>query len=194
MKNFINIASTEEEQVENIKKWIKENYIAIITIVILGFGSIFVVNYYKEYKENNNNKARELYLAVNKNNNTNINKLNTHNAYMNFTKLLLAKNNVDFDNNKAIAILKTVDNDNKIIKDVANIRLSKLYLSNKNYDQALKILNNNVISDITNSIKGDIYLAQNKIKQAKKYYNLSYTNSKNRAFKTLISIKLNDIN
>ncbi|MBE8157839.1 MAG: hypothetical protein HAW59_00340 [Betaproteobacteria bacterium] len=48
MKNFIEIGTTEEQQVEQIKQWIKENGLQIIIGISLGLGSIWGWNYFKD--------------------------------------------------------------------------------------------------------------------------------------------------
>jgi predicted negative regulator of RcsB-dependent stress response len=40
MKNFIEVEKTDEEQAEQIKKWIKENALQIIMGVSLGLGGL----------------------------------------------------------------------------------------------------------------------------------------------------------
>ena len=45
MKNFIEVGKTEDEQAEQIKKWIKENGPQIIAGIVLGLGGIWGLSY-----------------------------------------------------------------------------------------------------------------------------------------------------
>ena len=55
---------TEEQQVEAIKTWWKENGIAVIAGLILGFGALFGWRYYNDYKDEQAGAASVLYESL----------------------------------------------------------------------------------------------------------------------------------
>jgi predicted negative regulator of RcsB-dependent stress response len=64
MKNFIEVEKTDEEQAEQIKKWIKENALQIIMGVSLGLGGLWGFDYYKGQQHQQDLQARGYYLSV----------------------------------------------------------------------------------------------------------------------------------
>jgi predicted negative regulator of RcsB-dependent stress response len=64
MKNFIEVEKTDEEQAEQIKKWIKENALQIIIGVSLGLGGLWGFDYYKGQQHQQDLQARGYYLSV----------------------------------------------------------------------------------------------------------------------------------
>lgn len=52
---------TEEEQVEAIKKWIKENWMAVVAGLVLGFGALFGWRGWTEYQQTLAGEASALY-------------------------------------------------------------------------------------------------------------------------------------
>lgn len=55
------IILTEEEQVEQLKKWLKNNALSIVLGISLGLASIFGYNHYSELKINTAQQASALY-------------------------------------------------------------------------------------------------------------------------------------
>ena len=51
MKNFIQVDNTEEEQVEQIKKWWNSNGKQIIAGAVIGLAGIWGWNIYSEYQD-----------------------------------------------------------------------------------------------------------------------------------------------
>jgi predicted negative regulator of RcsB-dependent stress response len=52
---------TEEQQVEAIKTWWKENGIAVVAGLIIGFGALFGWRYYNDYRDAQSSEASVLY-------------------------------------------------------------------------------------------------------------------------------------
>ena len=62
MKNFIQVDNTEEEQVEQIKKWWNSNGKQIIAGAVIGLAGIWSWNIYSDYQDTQSLDARSLYL------------------------------------------------------------------------------------------------------------------------------------
>ncbi len=58
MKNFIEVGKTEDEQAQQIKKWIKENGLQIVVGISLGLGGIWGLGAYKTYQNEQSIQAR----------------------------------------------------------------------------------------------------------------------------------------
>ncbi|MBT4923511.1 MAG: tetratricopeptide repeat protein [Candidatus Thioglobus sp.] len=205
MKNFIEVHKTEDEQAEQIKKWIKENGGQIVAGVVMGLSAIWGFDYYKNYQNEQSTQARSHYLSlvVNPNNTESFDKLQnnyTGSGYVDQSSLLMAKNAV---NNKqyqqALDYLSPLlESENEFVAHSAKLRMAAIHLEMNNYDQALSVLEateNNAFSGLYNHTKGDVYLAQNNTDSAKKHYRLALSQLSNDSeLKSLIKIKLNDLN
>lgn len=213
MKNFIEVGKTEEEQVEQIKQWIKENGWGILIGVLLGFGSIIGWDYYKDHQYQQSVQARALYLSLlNNPNNAQLIATDLQNDYPNsnyvqYAHLMLAKNAFEaLDYPKALGYLQPLFNDeNTIIARIARLRASSIYLETGDYDQALSTIdtgflqgginNTNSFDGLYNHLRGDIYLAKKNINAAKEYYQLAIDKlAANSELKQFIIVKLNDLN
>ena len=64
MKNFIEVGKTEDEQAEQIKKWLKENGPQIIAGIVMGLSGIWGFDYYNNYQSEQTINARSAYLSV----------------------------------------------------------------------------------------------------------------------------------
>jgi predicted negative regulator of RcsB-dependent stress response len=204
MKNFLSNNLTEEELVEQIKQWIRSKGIFIIIGIILVLSGVWGFNYYKSYQVKLAKEARVLYLSIVENpdekilNNLRANYSNS--GYVSQAEMVMAKNaveNKDYENalNYLLPITK---NDELIIANIARLRAANIYFQTDNLDQALSIINQadkGYLSALFNNLKGDIYLAQNKLILAKEQYRLALESLlDNSELKSLITIKLNDIN
>lgn len=204
MKNFIEIGKTEDEQAEQIKKWLKENGPQIIAGIVIGLSGIWGFDYYNNYQHEQSINARAAYLSVVSNPNSPASAtLQSDHKDSNYTQqsaLMMAKHAVSAGNyQQAIEhlspLLKT---ENEFIAHTAKLRSSAIYLQMGNHDQALSVLDSNensVFGALYNHTKGDIYLAQDNIDSAKKHYQLALGQlSADSELRNLIQIKLNDLN
>jgi len=205
MKNFIQIDSTEEEQVEQIKKWWNSNGKQIIAGAVIGLAAIFGWNTYTDYQDNQSLKARSLYLnyASDSNNLGAYDKLTTDfssSTYSDQAILLMAKYLFDAGSyDQALAIISPlIYNSSSVIANTASLRAASIYLQLGQHDQALSILkkqSEDGFSGLVYNAMGDIYLDLGNISEAQKYYSLAIDNIAEYSNLTqLIQIKLDDLN
>jgi len=169
----------------DLQKLIFENYLYIVSGLVLG---VIIVGSYKYYNftiEEKSAKAGDLYEILSKTSDDeeiyNISEkiIEEYNdtVYSIFTRLYLAKHyHGKNDYQKAQSHLSfIIDNDfSKNYKELAKIRLSRVYISQDNYEQALEVINtvdetSSFISMIY-EIKGDISKFKNNNVKALEYY------------------------
>jgi predicted negative regulator of RcsB-dependent stress response len=183
---------TEEEQVEAIKKWWKENGGAIIIGVVVGLGAVIGVRYWYSYQETHSIAASDAYNrfteSVHKNDTANINKLADEmlhkykgTSYAALTALQLAKQDVDA--NKLAEAEKNLkwalDNPgDKSIALITRQRLAEVLTAEGKFDEALGVLDK--VNDPTfdpryAQVRGDILRKQGKLEQAREAYQMALT-------------------
>jgi len=205
MKNFIQIDNTEEEQVEQIKKWWNNNGKQIIAGAVIGLAGIFGWNTYTDYQDNQSLKARSLYLnyASNSNNLGAYDKLTTDfssSTYSDQAILLMAKYLFEAGSYaEALAIIKPlINNSSLVIANTASLRAASIYLQLGQHNQALSILeerSDDGFSGLVYNLMGDIYFDLDNTLEAQKYYRLAIDNvAENSNLIQLIQIKLDDLN
>ena len=205
MKNFIQVDNTEEEQVEQIKKWWNSNGKQIIAGAVIGLAAIFGWNTYTDYQDNQSLKARSLYLnyASDSNNLGAYDKLTSDfssSTYSDQAILLMAKYLFDAGSyDQALAIISPlIYNSSSVIANTASLRAASIYLQLGQHDQALSILkkqSEDGFSGLVYNAMGDIYLDLGNISEAQKYYSLAIDNIAEYSNLTqLIQIKLDDLN
>ena len=177
--------NSEEEQVEAIKQWWKDNAVSLITGIVIGVVILAGYRYWIENKQSQAQQASVIYSEIlssenDKTENTEILKADySGTPYAALAALLLAKDNVNKNEiEKAISQLKwTVDNGNdEGIQHLAQQRLARLYLSQNNIASAealIKGVTANGFASGYNEIRGDINLAKKLPVQAKENYRLA---------------------
>jgi predicted negative regulator of RcsB-dependent stress response len=205
MKNFIQVDNTEEEQVEQIKKWWNSNGKQIIVGAVIGLAGIWGWNTYSDYQDKQSLNARSLYLsyASDSNNLGAYDKLTTDfssSSYSDQAILLMAKYLFDAGSySQALGVIKPlINNPSSIITTTAALRTASIHLQLGQHDEALSILeeqSEDGFSGLNYNLLGDIYLDLGNRTEAQKYYSLAIDNvSENSNLSQLIQIKLDDLN
>ena len=205
MKNFIQIDNTEEEQVEQIKKWWNSNGKQIIAGAVIGLAGIFGWNTYTDFQDNQSLNARSLYLsyASDSNNLGAYDKLTTDfssSTYSDQAILLMAKYLFDAGSYvQALGIIEPlINHSSSVIANTASLRVASIHLQLGQHNQALSILegqSEDGFSGLVYNLTGDIYLDLGNHSEARKYYSLAIDNvSENSNLIQLIQIKLDDLN
>ena len=205
MKNFIQVDSTEEEQVDQIKKWWNSNVKQIIAGAVIGLAGIWGWNTYSDYQDKQSLNARSLYLsyASDSNNLGAYDKLTTDfssSSYADQAILLMAKYLFDAGSyTQALSVIKPlINNSSSVIANTATLRAASIYLQLGQHDQALLILeeqSEDGFSSLIYNLTGDIYLDLGNREKAQNYYSLAIDNvTENSNLTQLIQIKLDDLN
>ncbi|MEM0911425.1 MAG: tetratricopeptide repeat protein [Pseudomonadota bacterium] len=174
---------TEEQQVEAIKQFWKDNGTAIIIGVVVGIGGIWGWGSYAESQT----KAKELASTAYQ---ESIQKMlensdatavdefisqHQDSVYSELASLIAAQQaSSEQDYDTAIAALERVAAAGGELADIANLRLSKVYFENDNIEQALSSLDNIqsfAYDDQRFELKGDLYYAKGQYDQAQSAYN-----------------------
>jgi len=179
---------TEEQQLEAIKKWWKENSTMVVTGIAVGVASIFGWQYYKTETMKHAEQASVLYeyvlvasdnMSVADEQVANVNQLQaefSNTPYAALSALIVAKQQLASGNpEKAIKQYRWVI-ENAIqdeLKYLAKIRLSRVLLTNQKQDEALGLLNE-VYPESFNAmvleLKGDVLSVQGKKTAARESY------------------------
>ena len=205
MKNFIQVDSTEEEQVDQIKKWWNSNVKQIIAGAVIGLAGVWGWNTYSDYQDKQSLNARSLYLsyASDSNNLGAYDKLTTDfssSTYSDQAILLMAKYLFDAGSyTEALAATEPlINNPSSVIANTAALRAASIYLQLGKHDQALSVLegqSGNDFSGLIYNLIGDIHLDLGNRAEAQKHYSLAIDNvTANSNLSQLIQIKLDDLN
>lgn len=205
MKNFIEAHLTEQEQVEKIKQWLAKNSAPILIGVSIAVAGMFSFTFWGDYQQNQAVSARTHYLSLvaNPDNSEAFEQLKTNYGSSDYSKqatLLMAKQAVKKQSyQQALDYLTPLLTDeNEFTKHSAALKVVAIQLQMGDYQQALDTLDtqdNEEFGSLYNQFRGDIYVALKNIKLAKQYYQIALSQiTQNPELKSLIQIKLNDLN
>ncbi|WP_019865638.1 YfgM family protein [Methylovulum miyakonense] len=203
------IYETEEEQVAALKGWWKENGQATLIGLGLGIAVILGWNYWQDYRREQAEQAAGLYAQLLKaqaaNQTESVAKLSEQmetrfgsSDYTLFSQLALAKIKVEQgDLASARQILEKVSaTSNKELANIAKVRLVRLLMANKEYEQGLKLINDidpaksASFSGQYDELVGDLYVALDRVDQAR----TSYQNAlRNGHQSPLLQLKIDDL-
>ncbi len=203
------IYDTEEEQLDAIKAWWKENGQATVIGLGLGIAVILGWNYWQSYKKDQVTHASGLYSqllkAAEADNKVSVEKLSEQittqfkdTAYAPYSRLMVAKVKAQQDDfaDAKVLLEKIAAVSDKELSNIAKIRLVRLMLANKEYEQGLKLIND--IDPATSAsfsghydeLVGDLYVALNRLDQAR----TSYQNAlRNGHQSPLLQMKIDDL-
>ena len=182
----MDIHQTEEQQVEAIKGFWKENGNSIIAGLVLGFSGFIGYGYYNDHKIAQELAVADSYQAVvelaSGDESTYrtaaeafINE-NSDSSYASLTALALAKNAAEHKDWSDVAkylqtaIEKSADAG---VEGIATVRLARVQVQLEQYDEAIKTLSQSLPKSFTaavEEIKGDAYLKQDKVELARNAY------------------------
>ena len=177
----------EEQQVEAIKKWWKENGKSVVIGVVLGFSVIFGWQGWQKYHVAQGEAASNLYIGMQ--NLLSAGKVDTaveagkrllgehtDSVYASFAALKLAQlmyergDKANASENLQWVVSHAPD---AAIADLAKMRLSRVQLDQQQYDQALATLDSvdpTFMPGVTAELRGDIARAKGDIDAARKAY------------------------
>lgn len=184
----INEYETEDQQIEALKKWWKENSSSLFIGVFVGVTALFGWRYYVDQSNLHAIDASNLYMQLMQKsmqntvdeksidiNNTLINEF-SDTPYAALSSLALAKveykkYNLDGAVTQLKLAMKNASDNN--IRNIASIRLISVYIEQEKYDEASALLNTS--SDVAfdaryEELRGDLYRAQGDLDQARTAY------------------------
>ena len=184
----MNEYETEEQQVEALKRWWKENSTSIFVGLFLGVSGLFGWRYYVDQNNFHAVQASDLYMQVMQSaalntvddkiidiNNMLINEY-ADTPYAALSSLALAKSEYERDNvDAAVAQLELAVKhaSDDVIKQIANLRLTKVYIEQSKYAEALALLNLSHAATYDaqyEELKGDLYTAKGDVALARASY------------------------
>ena len=204
------IYDTEEEQVEQLKKWWETNQSSVISGVIGAIVLVAAINFWQQHQQQNRAQASTLYqniLAdVEKKQWDDVIKiagqLNSDfasSAYAHFAALYLAKANVekgDLEAAKAVLEKEIKLPESPEFQHIARLRLIQLLLATKQYEAGLKIISEIDPASMTgfevdyDELQGDLYLAMDRQDEARTAYQSAVRTGQ---ASPLVQFKLNDL-
>ena len=187
-KIIMNEYETEEQQVEALKRWWKENSSSLIIGLAVGVSSLFGWRYYIDQNHAHSVVASDMYMQVMQQaslNNIDDKTIDLSNQLINnfsdtpyaaLSSLALAKAEYDAGNVDGAVIqlelaVKYASDD--VIKQTASLRLIRLHIDQKKYDEALSMLfveHNSIYDSQYEELKGDAYEASGKTAEARIAY------------------------
>lgn len=179
------IYSTEEEQEEAIKRFLKDNGLSLIVGAIVGLGGIYGWNYYQKAQLETIAQHSQAFSDVAQKLATSDDIINDGQSYIadhgdsqysQLTQLIMVKalvENKDFD--QAVTILNKViaSKVESAVKSIATVRLARIEVMQQKNTQALTTLatlSDEAFSAQKSELQGDIYLAQGDITKARVAY------------------------
>lgn len=205
MKNFINISGTEEEQVERISKWLKNNGMQIVAGIAIGLSAIWGWGFYGDYQDKEAENARILYLSYT----TDTSNTGAYDqllsdygssSYADQATLVMAKQLFDTGNyDGALSLIEPLTSSDDIaISSTATLRAASVYLQLGQHESALSkldLLSDTNFSGLVNNMKGDIYVDLGNTANAQTHYTLALNSvTVNSTLARLIQFKLDDLN
>ena len=184
----MNEYETEEQQVEALKKWWKENSTSLIFGLLVGVTALFGWRYYVDQSHIHAVQASDLYMQVMRStslDSVDDKTIDMHNKLLNeysdtpyaaLSSLALAKSEYEKDNVEAaaaqleLAVKYAADEETK---HIASLRLAGVYIEQKKYDEASALLNaaHDAAFDAQyEELKGDLYVAKGDAAQARIAY------------------------
>jgi predicted negative regulator of RcsB-dependent stress response len=201
--------TTEEERLEATKKWWKENGLACIFGIVLGLVVIYGWNYYKSYQLSRAEQASDMYdqllTAIKSDKNDSVDKIAqtlqeqyANTDYAIYSRLFQADLKVqknDLAGAKAI-LEKVVAINKKEISNIAKIRMVRIMLANKEYQQGLQLISE--IDPVTSSsfsgsydeLIGDLYVGLDRLGEARTSYQKALDSGYNSP---LLQLKIDDL-
>ncbi|WP_440874562.1 YfgM family protein [Thalassotalea sp. PLHSN55] len=182
----MDVYQTEEQQVDAIKSYWKENGNTIIAGIVIGLGSFIGYNKYQDYNAEQEVKVAESFQAVMESAGTDEQAFtsaanqfiseNSDSSYASLTALALAKQAAtsqdwaEVEKQLTVAVSKATDSG---IKAIATMRLARVQVQQEQYDNALATLSAQLPASFTaaaEEIKGDVYFKQGKNDLARNAY------------------------
>ena len=200
---------TEEQQVEALKEWWKQNGLAVIGGAVLGISALVGWRGWDWYQERQATEASDIFAvaqeAVNKNDTSLLQEQTkmlrdnySSTPYASLAVLHQAKNQIEQGQNVAAEeslrwVLSNTRQD--AVQNITRLRLARLLLADNKVDEAQAMLSNGMpdaYKSLADEIRGDIFVAKGEIEQAKEAYDKAMQSANGGVVEYLL-LKRNDL-
>lgn len=179
---------TEEQQVEAVKKWLKENASSLLIGLAIGGFSLGGWNFYQQTQYQHGVEASDMYVALvaqveassaSELDLASADKLQAGYAdtpYAALSAMAVAKHEIAAGNNEQAASRLQWVVDNAIDEEmvyVAQLRLARLMIAQEEYDRAealLSVKHSAAFDALYEELKGDMFVAKGELEQARIAY------------------------
>ncbi|MDB5812247.1 MAG: hypothetical protein JWN94_4369 [Betaproteobacteria bacterium] len=198
----------EQEQIDEIKAWWKQYGGLVLLVVVVALLTVAGMRGWSWYQSKQGLEAGELYTqlqgAMGANDPKNVQDIAEvitdrykRPGYAAFAALAAAKAAADSGDLAAAKsrLQWAIDNarDNET-KDIARLRMAAVLLDEKNYDEALKLVetqHGDTFSALYADLKGDVLVAQGKPQEARAAYQTALDKSESKSgYRALVQVKL----
>ncbi len=205
----MDIYTTEEQQAEAIKKWIKDNGAAVVIGIVLGLAGLKGWDYWKERNLRQHAQASTEYEAIlpfiDK---ASVSELETQldafatrndaNVYYDFLQFKLAKKAIAENNLEAAAsaFRRVIKNPaHEVIDNIARYRLARIAIAQNKPQQALDLLNKetDAFKYLFSEVRGDAFLALGQNEKARQAYLVAQESLKGNGQDQTLEMKINDL-
>jgi len=186
----VEIYETEEEQLEQLKKWWENNQSSVIYGVIGALVISAGVNMWQKHKADSRNQASQLYTELltseAEEKNDSVEKLaeklqaeHGSSTYAQYAELILVKQKVqsgDLEGAKTLLQNEIKKNNSPEFKHIFRLRLIQLMLATKQYEQGLQQIAEvdpaarEGFASNYDELQGDLYLALDRVDEARNAY------------------------
>lgn len=204
------IHRTEEETVEHLKQWLRENGLAIILGVVIGLSGIAGVRYWFSYTQSQAEEASLIYdkmaSALAAQNYVDVIQqgkglLDAYSgtSYAVLGALSMAKASLAIDDAAAARdhlAWAMANADDEAMQHIARIRLARLYVDAKDYTAAMKLITDQAhgaFGSLYEELRGDVLTAQDSINQAREAYRLALVGAKDDSRRQFLQMKLDNL-
>ena len=211
---------SDEEQIESLKRWWKENGTQLILVVVLVIGSWFGWQQWQDHRETQAALASAIFDditelvgnqpidALNDDDRQSLQGLveslridHKNSQYAQYASMMLARVAVaDAELEKAASLLQEVidSSDDDALADVVRLRLARIEVARKDYSKALEILDLEVpvaMTALYAELRGDIYYYQQDFAAARGAYQsaLSSLSESESSALPILKLKLNQV-
>lgn len=197
------IYNSEEEQVEAVKGFFRENGKAIVVGVILGVGGLFGWRYWQSHQHATNTSASMSFdqVALHADNAANANAFiqANDNSYGVFAAMAQAQQWVDKGDfakaKEQLLWAQSHTKDDNLLPAIA-LRLARVQVQEKQFDDALKTLDSVQKGSWfaqAQAIRGDVLVNKGDLKGAREAYSQAVEANPSPTLKEMLTIKLNNL-
>jgi len=207
----VNNYETDEETLEALKRWWKENGKSVIGGLVIGVSAIVGFKQWTGFNQEQAESASSLYQSMTENKSDE----KSDEFYATGEELVLDYSGTPYAALASLVMAKKLVEQNKYqeaikklnwllsnssddgVKHIARIRLARVLISEKQMDKALALVKDQHSASFKleyNELRGDVFVATGKLSLATEAYKSALaTNIKNKQKREFIEMKLHDI-